>query len=142
MIVYHYTDKSNLDNIMKNGLKATSRYESFTELRKNVVFCWLSPSDNKIFSDDTICLEVTVNENDCIVASMDYISFAMMYKYGGAKYGGMNIPINETASELFVKLYDTTAIPLSQYRNGNLLSPEVLVKGSISPENIRIYNDK
>lgn len=66
----------------------------------------------------------------------------MMYKYGGLKYGGMNIPINETASELFVKLYATTAIPLSQYRDGNLLSPEVLVKGNISPERIRIYNDK
>ena len=142
MIVYHYTDKSNLDNIKKNGLKSTSRYESFTELRKNVVFCWLSPSDNKIFSDDTICLEVTADENDCMVASMDYISFAMMYKYGGAKYGGLNIPINETAAELFVKLYDTTAIPLSQYRDGNLLSPEVLVKGSISLENIRIYHNK
>ncbi len=83
-----------------------------------------------------------MDENDCIVASMDYISFAMMYKYGGAKHGGMNIPLNETASELFVKLYDTTAIPLSQYRDGNLFSPEVLVKGSISPENIRIHNGK
>ena len=139
MIVYHYTDKSNLDNIMKCGLKATSRYESFTELRKNVVFCWLSPSDNKIFSDDTVCLEVTVDEKDCMVASMDYISFAMMYKYGGSEHGGMNIPINETASDLFVKLYETTAIPLSRYEDGNLFSPEVLVKGNISPENIRVY---
>ena len=70
---------------------------------------------------------------------MDYISFAMMYKYGGAKYGGANIPVNETASDLFVKLYETTAIPLSQYKNGNLFSPEVLIKGDISPDNIRIY---
>ena len=142
MKVYHYTDKTNLDNIMKNGLKPASRYESFTDLRKNAVFCWLSPSDNKIFSDDTICLEITVDENDCMVASMDYISFAMMYKYGGATYGGMNIPINETASELFVKLYETTAIPLSQYEDGNLFSPEVLVKGNILPENIRVYINK
>ena len=103
MKVYHYTDKANLDSIMHSGLKTTSRYESFAELRKDVVFCWLSPSDNKIFSEDTICLEITADENDCIVASMDYISFAMMYKYGGAKYGGMNIPINERASELFIK---------------------------------------
>lgn len=100
MKVYHYTDKANLDSIMHSGLKTTSRYESFTELRKDVVFCWLSPSDNKIFSEDTICLEITADENDCIVASMDYISFAMMYKYGGAKYGGINIPINERAYSL------------------------------------------
>ncbi|MBQ3549723.1 MAG: hypothetical protein IJA41_01990 [Clostridia bacterium] len=142
MKVYHYTDRANLDSIMHNGLKTTSRYESFTELRKDVVFCWLSPSDNKIFSDDTICLEITVDENNCIVASMDYISFAMMYKYGGEKYGGMNIPINERAAELFVKLYEITAIQLSQYKDGNLFSPEVLVKGTITPENIRIYVDK
>lgn len=71
MKVYHYTGKANLDSIMHSGLKTTSRYESFTELRKDVVFCWLSPSDNKIFSEDTICLEITVDENDCIVASMD-----------------------------------------------------------------------
>ena len=142
MKVYHYTDKTNLDNIMENGLKSASKYESFTELRKNVVFCWLSPSDNKIFSDDMICLEVTVDEKNCIVASMDYISFAMMYKYGGAKHGGMNVPINETASDLFVKLYETTAIPLSKYEYGNLFSPEVLVKGNILPENIRVYIDK
>ena len=60
MKVYHYTDKANLDSIMHSGLKTTSRYESFTELRKDVVFCWLSPSDNKLFSNDTICLEITV----------------------------------------------------------------------------------
>ena len=142
MKVYHYTDKANLDSIMTQGLITTSSYESFTHLRKDVVFCWLSPSDNKILSDDKICLEITVDENDCIVASMDYISFAMMYKYGGANNGGMNIPINVRASELFVKLYETTAIPLSQYKDGNLFSPEVLVKGNITPENIRICVDK
>jgi len=73
---------------------------------------------------------------------MDYISFAMMYKYGGASNGGMNIPINERASQLFVKLYEITAIPLSQYGAGNLFSPEVFIKGNITPENIRICVDK
>ena len=79
-------------------------------------------------------IEITVDENDCIVANMDYISFSMMYKYGGAKYGGMNIPINERASELFVKLYETTAISPSQYKDGNLFFPEILVKGNIKPK--------
>ena len=35
MKVYHYTDKVNLDSILHSGLKTTSKYESFTELRKN-----------------------------------------------------------------------------------------------------------
>ena len=140
MVVYHYTSKSNLDSILKNGLKPTSRYETFTKLRKDVVFCWLSPSDNKIFSEDAVCLEVAVNENDCVVASMDYISLAMMYKYGGAKYGGMNIPVNERASSLCVELYEASAVPLSEYKEGQLFSPEVLVKGPIAPLNIKVYN--
>lgn len=139
MVVYHYTDKANLKNILKNGLLASSRYEMFTELRKDVVFCWLNPSDNAILSHDMVCLEVTVDESRCLVASMDYISFAMMYKYGPQKHGGMNLPINPHASDLCVKLYEITAIPLSQYEAGNLFSPEVLVKGNIDASHIRVY---
>lgn len=138
MKLYHYTDKSNLDKILIEGLIASSRYEAFTDLRSNVVFCWLSPDDQKIFSDDMVCLEVTVDDSICIVAEMDYISFAMMYKYGGAKYGGKNIPVNFKASDLFVELYETTALPIAEY-NDNFFSPEVLVKGNINPNRIKVY---
>lgn len=138
MKLYHYTDKANLENILINGLTASSKYEAFTYLRSNVVFCWLSPDNQKIFSDDMVCLEVTVDDSDCIVAEMDYISFAMMYKYGGAKYGGKNIPVNIKASDLFVELYETTALPITEY-NDNFFSPEVLVKGNINPKQIKVY---
>ncbi len=136
--LYHYTNKSNLDSILDEGLKASSRYERFTYLRKEVVFCWLSPNDQKIFSDDEICLELTVDDSLCTVAEMDYISFAMMYKYGGAKYGGKNLPVNRRASELFVQLYETTALPISDY-DDNFFTPEVLVKGNVDIQNIKIH---
>ena len=138
MKLYHYTNKVNLDKILAEGLKASSRYESFTDLRKEVVFCWLSPKDQKIFGNDEICLQLTVDDSLCTVAEMDYISFAMMYKYGGAKNGGKNLPINHKASDLFVQLYETTALPISEY-DDNFFTPEVLVKGNVDAKNITIY---
>lgn len=119
--LYHYTDKSNIDKILLEGLTPISRYENFTDLRKNVIYCWLSPEDQKIFSDDNICLEVFAREENCLVAEMDYISFAMMYKYGGKKYGGQNLPVNTEASNLFVRLYEVTALPITDYEKGNSL---------------------
>lgn len=137
--LYHYTDKSNIYKILLEGLTPISRYENFTDLRKNVIYCWLSPEDQKIFSDDNICLEVFAREENCLVAEMDYISFAMMYKYGGKKYGGQNLPVNTEASNLFVRLYEVTALPITDYEKGNFFTPEVLVKGAIKPENIKIH---
>ena len=141
MKLYHYTKKENLDSILAEGLIASSRYESFTELRNNVVFCWLSPDSQKIFDDNSVCLEITVDDNSCIVAEMDYISFAMMYKHGGAKYGGKNVPVNLQAAELFVRLYEVTAIPIAEYAD-NFFSPEVLVKGNIDAKYIKIYQQE
>ncbi len=138
MKLYHYTNRSNLDKILNEGLKASSRYEAFSDLRNDVVFCWLSPKDQKIFSDDEICLELTIEADLCTVAEMDYISFAMMYKYGGAKYGGKNLPVNHKASDLFVQLYEITALPIGDY-DDNFFTPEVLVKGNVDAKNIKLY---
>lgn len=137
--LYHYTNRNNLESILSEGLIPNSRYESFSNLRENVVYCWFSPDDQKIFSDDDICLEICVSEERCTVAEMDYVSFAMMYKYGGAKYGGKNIPVNLEAAELFIKLYEVTSALISNCEKDNYFTPEVLVKGKIEPENIAIY---
>lgn len=137
--LYHYTKRSNLENIMNEGLILTSRYELFSDLRENVVYCWLSPDDQKIFNSDEICLEICLNEERCIVADMDYISLAMTYKYGGAKYGGKNIPVNLKAAELCIKLYEVTSLSLFDCERDNYFTPEVLVQGRIEPENIKVY---
>lgn len=136
--LYHYTAKENIEKILEEGLLPTSRYEQFTELRKDIVFCWLSPEDQKMFDEQTVCLEVEVEEDRCTVAEMDYISFAMMYKYGGAKYGGQNLPINPEASNLFVRLYEVTAAKISACERSNYFTPEVLVKGKINADYIRV----
>ena len=137
--LYHYTNKNNVHKILHEGLIPLSQYEYFTDLRKDVNYCWLSPDDQKISSNDDVCLELSVEEDKCIVAEMDYISFAMMYKYGGKKFGGKNIPVNQEASDLFIKLYKITSQPISNYEKDHYFTPEVLVKGTIQPENIKIY---
>lgn len=137
MKLYHYTKRSNADRILNEGLKTSSSYEIFTDLRKDVVFCWLSPNHQKIFNGDEICFEITVEDDRCTVAEMDYISLAMMYKYGGAKYGGKNIPVNEKACDLLVRLYEITALPICEY-DDNFFTPEVLVKGNIDTKDIRV----
>lgn len=40
----------------------------FTDVRKDVVSCRPSPSDQKCFSDDDVCPAVSVDEKDCIAA--------------------------------------------------------------------------
>lgn len=53
--LYHYTNKNNVDRILLEGLIPLSRYANFTDLRRDVIYCWLSPDDQKIFSDDDVC---------------------------------------------------------------------------------------
>jgi hypothetical protein len=50
-------------------------------------------------------------------------------------------PINPEASRLLAELYEATAVPLTEYRPGMFWTPEVLVKGDIGPESIRIMED-
>lgn len=137
--LYHYTNDANVEKILEEGLVPVSKYERFSKLRENVVFCWISPQDQKLFDNSAVCLEVEVEEERCIVADMDYISMAMMHKYGGKQYGAKNIPVNTDAAELFVKIYETTAKAFSECEKDNFFTPEVLVKGRIDPERIRIY---
>jgi hypothetical protein len=131
MILYHYTKLANKDNIVKYGLKAFSKYEVLSPVRENVVYCWISPTDNKIVQDDQICVKINVSDDRCYVAEMDYISMAIMYKNGE-----MNKPKNNEVANLFIQIYELTAIPLRSYKDKVFFTPEVLVKGDILPYDI------
>ena len=48
----------------------------------------------KLFAEADVCLKITVEEDRCTVAEMDFISLAIMYQYGGAECGRKNIPVN------------------------------------------------
>jgi len=141
MELFHFTDIENKDTILKNGLKASTRYEIFTPIRENVVFCWLKKEDNKIFSDNQICFKINVDVERCLIADMDYVSMAMMYKYNPNGGGIAKKPVNPKAESLFIQLYEVTAVKPCDYYDGMHFSPEVLVKGDIQISDIELCNE-
>ena len=134
----HSVHKSKVEEILKYGLKAVSEYDDLgLEMRRDVVYCWLRKEHNKLSSGgqrtDCVYVEVTVDEDRCRVAEMDFASIAMMYRQGS---GGR--PKNEEAASLLAKVYRVTSVPLSDYVERMFSSPEVLVKGDIDPDDIRL----
>ena len=138
MELFHFTDIANKDNILKNGIKASTKYEIFTPIRENAVFCWLNKKDNKLINDNQICFKIDVDTDRCLIADMDYISMAMMYKYNPKGEGIAKKPVNPKAENLFVQLYEVTAVKPCDYYDGMHFSPEVLVKGDIQISDIEL----
>jgi hypothetical protein len=136
MELFHFTDAANKDGILKNGLKAATGYEIFTPIRRNVVFCWLKKEDNKMPRDNQICFRINVDAKRCLMADMDYVSMAMMYRHSPTGEGIAKKPVNPKAAKLFVKLYEATAVKPCKYYDGMHFSPEVLVKGDIQASDI------
>jgi len=127
--------KSKIDEVLRNGLKAVSEYDDLgLEMRRGVVYCWLRKEDDKLSSGgqraDYVYVEVTVDQDRCRVAEMDFAGIAMMYLQGS---GGK--PRNEEAARLLADAYRVTSLPLSDYTEGMFWTPKVLVKGDIDPLN-------
>jgi len=136
--LWHSVHKSKVEEILKYGLKAVSEYDNLgIELRRNVIYCWLRKEHNKLSSgDDYVYLEVTVDEDVCRVAEMDFASLAIMYRQGS---GGR--PNNEEAARLLAEVYRVTSVPIADYIERMFSSPEVLVKEDIEPNDIRLISD-
>lgn len=125
-------------DILRDGIRATSAYDHLgLDMRRDVVFCWLRQEDDKMSSGDQrsdhVYLKVLVTEDRCVVAEMDLISIALMYQQG---QGGVRV--NPEAARLIAEAYRITAAPLSEYAPGMFCTPEVLVKGDITPECIQL----
>jgi len=135
--LFHSVPTAVLPQVLAQGLRATSEFPDFDlVLRKGVVYCWLRPEDEKMSSGgqrpDHVYVEVEVEEDRCVVADMEWISLAITYAKG---FGGR--PKNAEAAKLLARLYEVTAVPLSQYVSGMFFTPEVLVRGDIGPGLIR-----
>ncbi|MBM3237784.1 hypothetical protein FJZ31_15960 [Candidatus Poribacteria bacterium] len=98
----HSVRKSKAEEILKSGLKAVSEYDDLElEMRRGVVYCWLRKEHDRLSSeDDYVYFEVTVDEDRCRVAEMDFASIAMMYRQGS---GGR--AKNEEAARLLAEVY-------------------------------------
>ena len=79
---------------------------------------------------------MTVDQDRCRVAEMDFAGIAMMYLQGS---GGK--PRNEEAARLLADVYRVTSVPLSDYTEGMFWTPEVLVKGDIDPDCIKLISE-
>jgi len=127
----HSRHRSRLEEVLRDGLKATSEFDDLgLEMRRGVVYCWMRKEDDKMWGQkpDHVYFEVTVAEDRCRVAEMDFASIAMMYLQGDRK------PKNAEAAGLLAQVYKVTSVPLSDYTEGRFWTPEVLVKGDIDPE--------
>jgi len=141
MELFHFTDKANMDSVLQYGLRASTSYEIFTPIRKNVVFCWLRREDNKLLNDSQICFRINVDPERCLIADMDYISMAMMYKHNPGGEGTVKKPVNPKAEKLFTQLYKVTAVKPRDYHEGMHFTPEVLVKGDIHISDIALCTE-
>lgn len=136
----HSVPRANLESTLKEGLVASSAFDDLgLEMRRGVIYCWLRPEDDKMWgkNPDYAYLEVTVESFRCRVAEMDFASIALMYLQGQS-----GKPKNPEAAALLARLYEVTSVPLSEYCEGTLWTPEVLVKGDIPPEEIAIFNER
>ena len=130
----HSAHEAQLDDVLANGLRAESKFQDFgLEMRLGVVFCWLQAEDDKLHWTDGVYLEVTVDQDRCLVADMEFISLAITYSRGFRAR-----PANPEAAQLFAEIYRVTAVPLERYEQGMFSSPEVLVQGDIASDCIRV----
>jgi len=136
----HSVPASQLNCVLQEGLKATSEFDDLgLEMRRGVVYCWLRKEHDRMWGQrpDYVYVEVTVDEDRCRVAEMEFSSLAMMYIQGAGR------PKNERAARLLAELYEVTSLPLADYREGMFSTPEVLVKGDLRSDCIRpVQSDK
>jgi hypothetical protein len=135
--VYHYTKVENIEDILTDGLSPKSRFQNLqSEIRQNAIYGWLAPSHETMgYEDDRdyVCIRLNVMPERCLVADMDLISAAYVNWVGPAKQ-----PQNRELAEKLVNVYDSTAIPISQYESGIFRSPEVLIQGHVEPGDINM----
>ena len=132
----HSVHESIIGIVLRDGLKAASRFDSLgLDMRRGVIYCWLRKEDDKMWRkrSDYVYVRVSVDQDRCRVAEMDFASLALMYLQGDTVR-----PENKEAAHLLAEVYRVTSVPLSEYEPGIFSTPEVLVKGDISPDYISL----
>lgn len=135
MHLLHSTRKSHIPEILEQGLKPVSKFDDLgLEMRKGVLYCWLCKEDDRMWGkrDGFVYIDVSVNQDRCMVADMEFSSLAMMYRYGSGRR-----PKNLEAARLMAEVYRATSVPLAQYTKGMFSTPEVLVRGKIKPMHLK-----
>lgn len=134
--VFHYARAEDLDAISEEGLKPGSRSMVLNSaLRNNSVCAWLSPDFDVLGYNENpqyVCLRARVDASRCRVAAFELAQAAYVNHIGRGQ------PKNEEIAARLIAAYEKIAIPISEHTLGTFRSPEVLVEGEISPDDIAV----
>jgi hypothetical protein len=134
--LFHYARAEDLDAISEEGLCVGSkRWKVASELRDKCVYTWLAPDFDVMGYRENpqyVCLRVRMDTARCRVAPMELISAAFVNHIGRGQ------PKNPDLAAKLVAAYEKVAMPLYDYLPGMFRSPEVLVEGEISADDIAV----
>ena len=134
--LFHYARAEDLDAISEEGLKPGARsiiVES--ALRASSVYTWLAPDFDVMGYRDNphyVCLRVRVDAARCRVAPMELIVAAYVNHIGRGQ------PKNPDVAARLVAAYEKVAVPLYEHLPGMFRTPEVLIEGAISADDIAV----
>jgi hypothetical protein len=134
--LYHYARDEELDAISEEGLKPGCRNLAIeSTLRQNSVACWFSPDYDVLgYSENPhyVCLRVRVDSARCKVAPFELAQAAYVNHIGRGQ------PQNAEVTARLVAAYEKLAVPYDQFERGQFRTPEVLVEGEISADDLAV----
>jgi hypothetical protein len=134
--VYHYARSEDLDAISEEGLKPGSRSMVMdSSLRNNSVFAWLAPDFDVLGYNENpryVCLRAKVDVSRCRIAAFELAQAAY------SNHIGRGQARNPEGAARLLAAYEKSSMPVDQHTLGTFRTPEVLVDGEISPDDIAV----
>lgn len=134
--LFHYARVEDLDAISEEGLKVGARVMQVdSPLRVSSVYAWLAPDYDVLGYNENpkyVCLRVRVEVARCRVAPMELCVAAYVNHIGRGQ------PKNPEITARLIAGYEKSAVSFDQYTPGMFRSPEVLVEGEISADDIAV----
>lgn len=134
--LFHYARMEDLDAISDEGLKVGARVMKVeSALRESSVYLWMAPDYDVMGYNENpkyVCLRARVDVARCRVAPMELFVAAYVNHIGRGQ------PKNHEIAAKLVAAYEKMAVSLDQYNEGMFRSPEVLVEGEISADDIAV----
>lgn len=134
--VFHYARAEDLDAISDEGLKTGSRSMVLSSaLRNSSVYTWFAPDFDVLGYNENpkyVCLRARVDTSRVRVAPFELAQAAYVNHIGARQ------PKNEEVAARLIAAYEKLSIPVDQHTLGTFRSPELLVEGEISPDDIAV----
>jgi hypothetical protein len=134
--LFHYARGEDLDAISDEGLKVGARVMKVeSALREKSVFAWMAPDFDVLGYNENpkyICLRARVEVARCRVAPMELFVAAYVNHIGRGQ------PKNSEVTAKLMAACEKMAVPIDQYNEGMFRSPEVLIDGEVSADDIAV----